>query len=316
MSPRSSEHFDPDLEPRPGGFAPGFEARVARFARRAAAERRTPRDEPSRGRARQGACGVEFAGRRRYRPGDDLRAFDWDAYARGLGEHVRLARPEGGERWCVALDASLSMAVADARGRPKLALARELAYALCALGVAFGGEVTLALPGAALAVRGARDLARALAELARLDCASDSGLARALAGGAGRRARRLILISDLLGQEPAALGEFCGARARVDAFAVLAPLELTPLEELAGRNATSGGLRDAAGLSVEWRDPETSERHAVVLDAHAAARYGRELAAHLELWRASLARRRGAWIVADAEGDFEPHLARWLDELP
>src|SRR5258707_756618 len=86
-------------------------------ALRARAERFAARLSAARGR-REGAAraglstgGLEFDHYRPYRPGDDLRALDWDVYARSDQPVVRVLRPEAGERWAILIDTSASMGV-------------------------------------------------------------------------------------------------------------------------------------------------------------------------------------------------------------
>src|SRR5690349_6164571 len=115
----------------------GLRARAERFAARLAAAR--GRRE---GAARAGlaAGGLEFDHYRPYRPGDDLRALDWDVYARSDQAVVRVLRPEAGERWAILLDTSASMGV----GPPgKLQRAAECALALAHLGLREEAEIEL-----------------------------------------------------------------------------------------------------------------------------------------------------------------------------
>jgi|SRR5690349_11753841 len=277
-------------------FPAGFAARVAAFAEARLAERRTPREDFAESGARVAAGSGEFAGRRRYRPGDDLRAFDWEAFARGAGELVRLSRRESGERWAVLLDASASMAVGAPEQAPKLQLAAELALACCAAQLFAGGEVTLATRRGVRVFRSRADFPRAAAELDGLECAGDTGFGEWLGSRPLARASRVILIGDLLDAEPA----FPPARRRVDAVGVLAAVELAPQGEL------------APDERVQWRDPERASALDARLSADAVARYAALLAEHHRRWRASTARTGGRLVIAKAGDSFESHALRLL----
>ncbi len=272
-------------------------ARVARFAANEAAMRRTPREDFSSSASRAGHGSGEFAGRRRYSPGDDLRAFDWEAHARGAGELVRMRSRESSERWNVLLDSSVSMAI----GSPaKLQLAAELALAICAVGLEWGSEVSLATQRGICALRSKRDLPRALAEFEGLECAGSDGFAAWFAHPALARAQRWIAVGDLFDVDSAIVARLVSRRARLDAFAVLAPAELAPL--------SAGAL----GASVEWCDPESSAKLALTLGEQSLAGYAAALSEHLQHWRAGLHRARGELVVAQVGEPFEPHVRRWI----
>ena len=290
--------MDSTLPPRARvSFEHGWGARVARFAAGEAARRRTPREEFSSSASRAGQGSGEFAGRRRYSPGDDLRGFDWDAYARGAGELVRLRSRESSERWNVLLDCSASMAI----GNPaKLQLAAELALAICAVGLEWGGYVNLATQRGICTLRSKRDFARALAELDGLSSAGSAGIADWFANPVLARAQRWIAIGDLFDVDPASVVRLASRRLRLDAFAVLAQVELSPLSV------------GALGANVEWSDPESSAKLAVTLGEQSLARYAAALSDHLQHWRASLHRAHGELIVAQAGEPFEPYVRRWI----
>ncbi len=272
-------------------------ARVARFAANEAALRRTPREEFSSSASRAGHGSGEFSGRRRYSPGDDLRAFDWEAYARGAGELVRIRSRESSERWNVLLDSSVSMAI----GSPaKIQLAAELALAICAVGLEWGSEVSLATQRGICVLRSKRDLARALLELAGQECAGSGGFAPWFAHPALARAQRWIAVGDLFDVDPTIVARLAVRRQRLDAFAVLAQVELAP--QAAG----------ATGASVEWCDPESAAKLALTLGEQNLAGYAAALSEHLQHWRTALQRARGELVVAQAGQPFEPHVRRWI----
>ena len=281
-------------------FAPGFAARVAGFAFEQAARRRSPREDFASSGSAVCAGAGEFAGRRRYRAGDDLRAFDWEAFARGAGALVRLSRRESGERWSVLVDSSASMAVGAADSAPKVQLACELALAVCAVGLAFGGEVALATQRGICVLRTQRDIAHAFSELDGLECAGVSGLAQWFDHPALARASRCIAIGDLFDVDPALVAVHAAKRRRLDALCVLAAVEFAPFSCL------------EQGESVEWRDPESGEIFVARLGVAEVARYAAALTEHQRHWRASLARVGGQLVLARAGDAFEPHARRLL----
>jgi len=136
--PFGMEH---DLELLPTvRFASGFRARAEALATKLARSRATSEND---GRSWSFGAGDDFAGLRAYRPGDDPRAIDWTASARGDAPLVRmLRRARGGSEW-IAIDSSLSMAI----GPPaKLQFAAEIAAVLALLAWKSGALVTLVAP--------------------------------------------------------------------------------------------------------------------------------------------------------------------------
>jgi len=92
----------------------------------------------------RGGTSTDLADYRDYSEGDDLRAIDWNAFARLQRPYLRLYRLEEDRHLVVLVDASASMAEAG-----KLARAKELAAALGAIGLASGDRVSLWCFGAA-----------------------------------------------------------------------------------------------------------------------------------------------------------------------
>jgi uncharacterized protein (DUF58 family) len=274
----------PELElPCPRVVLPAdYRARLERSTARVAAalERRE-----GAGASDLAGAGLEFAGFRPYRAGDDPRTVDWNVYARLGTPWVRIARREARERWLVLVDASASMGV----GPPgKLQRAAEVAGALVALGLRRGAEVELAPIGTGggglvLARRRPGALSRACAELERWR-AEGADDARGLAAHARAIAEcsRLFLLGDPFALRPEdAFAGSAGTRAR-HVLHFLAPIELACPPE----------------RSVEWRDPERERAQALELDGRARADYAVELERRLERWRTSAqarGARHGAW---------------------
>lgn len=157
------------------------------------------RRSPFRGR------GMEFADHRPYRPGDDLRLVDWNAYRRLRAVLVRLFHEDRNLRAGICVDCSASMGVGDPR---KADHAATLAAVLSMLGLQSRDEVRLILAGA----EGARTSLRGHqvgsfpSFLDALEVGEPAGrpdLVRALRGlTEGGRIDRSILISDLLLEAP------------------------------------------------------------------------------------------------------------------
>lgn len=258
---------------------------------------------------REGAGGAhlaggleEFAGYRPYRPGEDLRALDWDLLARLDRAFVRIGRREAVEEWCVVVDTSASMGV----GRPgKLQLAGEVAGAFAALGARQGASVELLATGdltrPPLRLDRRAQLGSWLAQMAALRATGDVGIAAALRTGAlaGRvaRAGRVVLLGDAFELAPA---EVAGLRRRGRELWVVAchaREELTPRPD----------------EPVEWVDPEDGERLRVAASRRGVAAYETALDALVEGWRVAAARHRFAFVAAAADEPFEhPVQALWL----
>jgi uncharacterized protein (DUF58 family) len=88
--------------------------------------------------SRSRGSGLEFAQYRPYEPGDEPRQIDWKLFARADRFFVREAERESPLRLWIMIDASASMAQADADGATRIGAARGLAAALSELAVAGG----------------------------------------------------------------------------------------------------------------------------------------------------------------------------------
>ncbi len=88
--------------------------------------------------SRSRGAGLEFAQYRPYEPGDEPRQIDWKLYARADRFFVRESERESPLRLWIMVDASASMAQADADGATRIGAARGLAAALAELAVAGG----------------------------------------------------------------------------------------------------------------------------------------------------------------------------------
>jgi len=255
-----------EVLPCPGvRFEPGFVRRLEALADRLALAREHREGAGVMGRL---GTGAEFVGYRPYTRGDDLRALDWDLFARSRRPWVRVARLEAGERWRVDLDGSASMGV----GPPgKLQRAAEVAAGIAALGVKRGAEVTIAASGGEsgpreFTARRRSDVARLLAFLELLRAGGRAtGHAR---GRVPAHVARLFLVGDLRDLEPESALSLRAPGRAVEVFQILAPVEIAPPRE----------------GDVEWWDPESGERLVLALDPRIADAYGTALSSEVAIW--------------------------------
>ena len=259
-------------------FPDGFARRLERLS---ALDLDGRGDGEARAARRVEARGIEFAGHRAYRPGEDVRHLDWALLARLDRPFVREHAAAAGERWRVLLDCSGSMGL----GEPgKLSAAACLAAGLALVGARRGartGVRALAADGRPLALELARraDLGRLLAGLASLR--SERGARTAWSAGALRgRCERVFVLTDLAGLDLERLAALRARGRRVVAAALVAPHE---------RALPAGG---AARLV----DRESGETLDVALAPADRERWASTLAAHLE-GLAARARAAGLQLV-------------------
>ncbi|MAF64657.1 MAG: hypothetical protein CMJ84_03215 [Planctomycetes bacterium] len=290
MIPDAQTGSGPARLPAPGvHFAPDYLARVERLLLRLAGARER-REGP--GRSALAGGGEEFTGYRPYRPGEDLRAVDWNLLARLDRPFVRVTRREAGERWAILVDASASMGV----GPPgKLARAAEVAAALACAGQRIGAVVRVVVSDPAdgapseFTLRSRIDPQALLRFLECRRAGGDAGLASLLA--APRRvadAGRVFVVGDLLDVDFAALAGLLRRGRELGAVQLLAPVEFEP----------------PVG-AVEWWDPEGGERLRLRVDRATVSAYERRLEQHLDSWRTSCARHRIAYACTGTRADFE-----------
>ena len=216
-------------------------------------------------------AGLEFAQYRAYEPGDELRQIDWKLYARSDKFFVREAERESPVAIWVLIDASASMAQADA-GRPdyrRIDAAKSIAACIGQMAMQQGdrfGYMAISDDGMALLppATGLRQRDRLLIELMALR----TGTAFAAETQMGPVWERIgahdliILLSDCFDEGAIALAEKLASAGR----------EILVIEMLtmAERDfAFDGGYR--------FRDPETSEEllaDGAALRAEFLARFG------------------------------------------
>ena len=150
---------------------------------------------------------AEFTEYRLYRQGDDPRRVDWRLLARSDRAYIRLANDRAVLPTTIILDTSASMAF-PVTTRDKWRLAQELTIGLAAVAHAEGDPVGIALHDALgnMAVLPPRTRRDVVAEVARVALAGDPGGSAPLAPIVrSLRSARLVLITDLLGDEEESL---------------------------------------------------------------------------------------------------------------
>lgn len=173
---------------------------------------------------------AEFTEYRAYRQGDDPRRLDWKLLARTDRAFLRITNERATLPTLLLVDASLSMRFPEAP-RTKWDIARALAVGLAGVAHAAGDPVAISLPG---------DPPRRLPPRARRGVVSD--VARLVDGVTPtgstplgttlrdeRRAARVVLLTDLLGDAPALLR---AAREQMSRGAEVVLVHLVAREEL------------------------------------------------------------------------------------
>jgi uncharacterized protein (DUF58 family) len=225
--------------------------------------------------------GLEFEESRTYAPGDDVRAIDWNAFARTGVAHVKHYREERDQTLLLLVDVSASMGFGTA-GPSKAALAARSAALLAAAAGAAGDRVALWTFDTGLAsevppgrgeAHGLRVL-RALIEAGR-GGAGETALAPVLTDLRERVHRRAIvfLLSDLR-DEALLASDGAGRRTRAALAAVARRHDV-----VAGwiRDPREAALPAAGTLRVA--DPEAPGRTLLLRSGSRRARERYELAA-------------------------------------
>ncbi len=182
--------------------------------------------------------GEEFSRHRPYQQGDDLRGLDWRLYGRTDRLYVREYRADSHLQAYLLVDATLSMAFADARGLTKSRYAAYVAAALAHLMLGTGDQVGLASWGEAPALHlSPRNRPGHLHDLLRILQGIEPGGGASAASAVDtaaaslRRRGRVVLISDLLENDGGdallrALGRLRARGDEVIVLRVLTPAEL------------------------------------------------------------------------------------------
>jgi uncharacterized protein (DUF58 family) len=241
---------------------------------------------------------VEFADRRPYAPGDDVRSLDWAAHARTGRLWVKEYERREDVEALVLVDTSASMGL-----HGKLDRALRIAWALAAVALRTDGSARVGLcadgrldlsarahgPGG-VAVLG-RVLARAVP-------AGRTGLAASLrlVPTARRGSRAVVLVSDLLAED--------------DGREALALLARRGDEVSVVHVVAAGDCAVAGGPGAVLEDAESRER--VVLTDDAARRAARWAVDREESWRRFSVRHRLHYVPVDAAAPLDASVVRAL----
>ncbi|MBI5529236.1 MAG: DUF58 domain-containing protein [Deltaproteobacteria bacterium] len=219
---------------------------------------------------------VEFAGHREYVPGEDPKRIDWKAFGRLDRYYIKESLDETNLAVHLAVDCSGSMEYPET-GTTKGAYASLLAASLACMALEQGDAAGLYLfparrvhlPPRASRVY-LREIARALETGPREGRASIGAAASELAGMAGRRGL-IVLFSDMIDEDPAALDSIIQLSRRGHDVCVFHVLDRSEI-----------GF-SASGLTL-FCDPESEAQVLVEPDAIREA-YLREFGAFLERCR-------------------------------
>jgi uncharacterized protein (DUF58 family) len=252
-----------------------------------AGHNRADRLTPTRGR------GLEFADHRPYAPGDDFRHIDWKAYKRLNRLLLRLFDEERDLPIYLMLDVSRSMAE-----RTKFDLARQLAAALCYIGLVHLDKVTILQFGDGLAHetpagRGKGRIFRVFEELERLTPDGRTDLAASCRAFASRSRQigLVVVISDFLDPHGHERGLKILRTIGHDVFAV---------------HVTSEQDRDPGLLGdVSLVDVESGEVRNVEITPGLSRAYKQAWQAHADRLAAFCGRYAIGYVRADAERPFE-----------
>jgi uncharacterized protein (DUF58 family) len=251
-------------------------------------------------------AGEEFARHRAYQQGDPVRHIDWRVYARSDRLYIREYREDSSLHCWLVLDGTLSMGYTDAHGTSKLRYSAFLAAALGHIMLRAGDAVGLATSGDAatlqLPPRNRRgQLHDLVVELERLQSAGTMGIDAAVAAVAGviRRRGRVVIMSDLLGDDDgdallAATSRLSARGCEVVVLRVLTPAE-AGIEELP---------------PADYFDPETPARHAVGSGGDHA--YRDRLHAYYARIAAALREHGAEYVEVLTDEPVEHALSAWL----
>jgi uncharacterized protein (DUF58 family) len=247
---------------------------------------------------------VEFAEYREYTRGDDLKHFDWKAFARSDRHYIKLYQEETNLRAYILLDASGSMAYTSG-GLSKYEYGCYLAASLTYLMIRQQDSVGLAVFDERLKSYlephgNPRHLMNICAVLEKTKPGAETSIAGVFHSLAETIKRRglIVIISDLLDDQQKVLNaihHFRHNMHEVILFHLLDPAELEfPFK----------------GLS-NFRDLETGERLQVLPQVY-REHYLRELESFIGRYRKECAERRVDYIVVDTSKPFDVVLMEYL----
>lgn len=255
-------------------------------------------------RSRKRGLGTEFADFRQYTPGDDLRAIDWNLYARLDRFFVRIFHEEQDLALHLVLDTSRSM---DFGGPLKIDFALRAAAAIAYVGLTNQDKVSLACfaGGAAGSFgpsRGRHHVRRLFEYLQTVKPAGETSLLAACKEVSQRaRGRSLVVvISDFLdpaGFEPA-LRYLVRDSIDVCALHVLAPQEIDPI----------------LGGHVELLDMETGHKVELTVNERLRKNYKENLDAYCAMIQNWCTRRGMLYTLLRTDTALEDLMLRRLRE--
>lgn len=250
----------------------------------------------------KGGSSIEFADYRDYVPGDDLRAVDWNIFARIQRPYVKLYRQEEEMHVVVIVDASSSMMFGD-----KLLRARQLAAAFGVMGLFNQEPVSLYAcrqrgdrPASARGLRGRPSLKRLLAFAEGVDGGGNNSIDEAVDDVLLQHRGRgvAVVLSDFLtlGELDRPLNLLFRSGLEVFAIQLLSPEELDP--------EINGDLRLV--------DSETDEALDVSSVGDLLAIYQEHLAALQSQLQTLCQQRNGRFLAIDASTPIETLLSDTL----
>ena len=292
-------------------FPPEFLARLERLevrARRAASGM-----SYGRGKSASSGGGVEFVDIREYSPGDDLRAVDWNLYARLDKLLIRVFRQEREHDVHVLLDVSKSMVEPDPK---KFERAMQIAAAIAYVGLARMDRVALWPIAGAEGVAGGMQMPFPLAAGKRRAASMFRYLEKVKPGGVtdlgaaaetfARQTPRgvAVVVSDFYD-----LGEADG---KTGARGALAKLVRSGFEVLAIQVTGAADAAPAESGTLDLVDGETGRVVRMRVDKKTRRAYAELLEKERTAIADMLASAGGAFAVAPPERDLEDVLLRDL----
>ncbi len=253
----------------------------------------------SRARPRGGAAGeslgrelgssLEFADRRDYVAGDDLRTLDWAAYARTDSLMVRLTTEQVAPEVHVALDLSRSMTTETAKAE----LAVDLAQTFALLARASSSRLVLHGLGDGHVSFEPSGLER---DGAVLEARGGVGESLRAACSRAPRAALFVVVSDFLVEVDAKtlIGPLQGRRVRPLLLQVLSEFESNPASE--------------RGVPTRLEDVEGAGELDLVIDESALDRYSKRLASLQSGLRAEAQRGGGEFCAVRPASDLDKEL--------
>ncbi|MGV6871769.1 DUF58 domain-containing protein [Pseudochelatococcus sp. B33] len=242
-------------------------------------------------RSRALGAGLEFAGHRPYREGDDVRHLDPRLMARLGDPWVRQYAVDRKLPVFVLLDASASMLCGSAA---RYELAAMLAQLFCFVALASGDQVQLGFAGDNLRwsqrLHGSSRAGELFAWLERQQPGGDAPFSRALqaALGAMPPSSLVVMLSDWLDDA-------------IDGS--LKPLAAAGHELVAVHIATSQDMAPVTQGAVMMTDSETGEPMAIVLDDETIHRYRQAFDGWQQELSATLTRLRGRYFLVGTDTD-------------